>query len=107
MNLMTKAPRGDEKEKANKCKKLWQSVVLACLDEWIMQDTVGKGPTKKTTGFGQAAARRWAVSRDGQTVLMLAGIDNNSRAVEGLVNFVKLGKRTSSITINTREPTEE
>jgi len=95
------------KEQADRCKKLWQSVILASLDEWIIQDTVGKGPAKRKTGFGQAAARRWAVSRDGQTVLMLAGIDNNSRAVEGLVNFVKRGKRTSTITIITREPTEE
>jgi len=93
------------KEQADRCKKLWQSVILASLDEWIIQDTDNR--TKKKTGFGQAAARRWAVSRDGQTVLTLAGIDNNSRAVEGLVNFVKRGKRTSTITIITREPTEE
>ncbi|MEL7177901.1 MAG: DUF6280 family protein, partial [Pseudomonadota bacterium] len=38
---------------------------------------------------------RWARSRDGREVLSCAGIDPNERVVEGLMEFVSKGIRTS------------
>ena len=46
-------------------------------------------------GNGPEQIARWARSRDGREVLSCAGIDPNERVVEGLMDFVAKGIRTS------------
>ena len=62
-------------------------VVLAALDDAIADD--------KKYGNGPEQIARWARSRDGREVLSCAGIDPNERVVEGLMDFVGKGVRTS------------
>ena len=68
-------------------RKLFAAVVLAALDDAIADD--------KKYGNGPEQIARWARSRDGREVLSCAGIDPNERVVNGLMQFVAAGVRTS------------
>jgi hypothetical protein len=74
-------------EQGNRSRKLFAAVVLAALDDAIADD--------KKYGNGPEQIARWARSRDGREVLSCAGIDPNERVVEGLMEFVGKGVRTS------------
>ena len=74
-------------EQGNRARKLFAAVVLAALDDAIADD--------KKFGNGPDQIARWARSKDGREVLTCAGIDPNERVVEGLMNFVAKGVRTS------------
>ena len=74
-------------EQGNRARKLFAAVVLAALDDAIADD--------KKYGNGPEQIARWARSRDGREVLTCAGIDPNERVVEGLMDFVAKGVRTS------------
>jgi Family of unknown function (DUF6280) len=74
-------------EQGNRAKKLFAAVVLAALDDAIADD--------KKYGNGPEQIARWARSRDGREVLSCAGIDPNERVVDGLMDFVSKGVRTS------------
>ena len=74
-------------EQGNRARKLFAAVVLAALDDAIADD--------KKYGNGPEQIARWARSRDGREVLSCAGIDPNERVVEGLMEFVGKGIRTS------------
>ena len=74
-------------EQGNRARKLFAAVVLAALDDAIADD--------KKYGNGPEQIARWARSRDGREVLSCAGIDPNERVVEGLMEFVGKGVRTS------------
>jgi len=74
-------------EQGNRARKLFAAVVLAALDDAIADD--------KKYGNGPEQIARWARSRDGREVLSCAGIDPNERVVQGLMDFVGKGVRTS------------
>ena len=74
-------------EQGNRARKLFAAVVLATLDDAIADH--------KQYGNGPEQIARWARSRDGREVLSCAGIDPNERVVEGLMEFVGRGVRTS------------
>jgi hypothetical protein len=74
-------------EQGNRARKLFAAVVLAALDDAIADD--------KKYGNGPEQIARWARSRDGREVLSCAGIDPNERVVDGLMEFVGRGVRTS------------
>ena len=74
-------------EQGNRARKLFAAVVLAALDDAIADDR------KYVNGPEQIA--RWARSRDGREVLSCAGIDPYERVVDGLMDFVSKGIRTS------------
>jgi hypothetical protein len=74
-------------EQGNRARKLFAAVVLAALDDAIADD--------KKYGNGPDQIARWARSRDGREVLTCAGIDPNERVVQGLMDFVSKGVRTS------------
>ena len=74
-------------EQGNRARKLFAAVVLAALDDAIADD--------RKYGNGPEQIARWARSRDGREVLSCAGIDPNERVVEGLMEFVEKGIRTS------------
>jgi hypothetical protein len=74
-------------EQGNRARKLFAAVVLAALDDAIADD--------KKYGNGPEQIARWARSRDGREVLTCAGIDPNERVVQGLMEFVGNGVRTS------------
>ena len=74
-------------EQGNRSRKLFAAVVLAALDDAIADN--------KKYGNGPEQIARWARSRDGREVLSCAGIDPNERVVEGLMEFVSKGVRTS------------
>ena len=74
-------------EQGNRARKLFAAVVLAALDDAIADD--------RKYGNGPEQVARWARSRDGREVLSCAGIDPNERVVEGLMEFVAKGIRTS------------
>lgn len=74
-------------EQGNRARKLFAAVVLAALDDAIADD--------KKYGNGPDQIARWARSRDGREVLSCAGIDPTERVVEGLMEFVGRGVRTS------------
>src|SRR6056297_1876744 len=74
-------------EQGNRARKLFAAVVLAALDDAIADD--------KKYGNGPEQIARWARSRDGREVLSCAGIDPNERVVDGLMDFVSKGVRTS------------
>jgi len=74
-------------EQGNRARKLFAAVVLAALDDAIADD--------KKYGNGPEQIARWARSRDGREVLSCAGIDPNERVVNGLMEFVGKGVRTS------------
>jgi len=74
-------------EQGNRARKLFAAVVLAALDDAIADD--------KKYGNGPEQIARWARSRDGREVLSCAGIDPNERVVNGLMDFVGKGVRTS------------
>lgn len=74
-------------EQGNRARKLFSAVVLAALDDAIADD--------KKYGSGPEQIARWARSRDGREVLSCAGIDPNERVVEGMMDFVGNGVRTS------------
>lgn len=67
--------------------KLFSAVVLAALDDAIVDD--------KKYGNGAEAIKRWARSRDGREVLNCAGIEPTERCVKGMMAFVERGIRTS------------
>jgi hypothetical protein len=95
----SKKPKDDERmtdfvdgtafnhEQGNRARKLFAAVVLAALDDAIADD--------KKYGNGPEQIARWARSRDGREVLTCAGIDPNERVVNGLMDFVGRGVRTS------------
>jgi hypothetical protein len=74
-------------EQGQRARKLFAAVVLAALDDAIADD--------KKYGNGPDQIARWARSRDGREVLSCAGIDPNERVVQGLMEFVANGVRTS------------
>ena len=74
-------------EQGNRARKLFAAVVLAALDDAIADD--------RKYGNGPEQIARWARSRDGREVLMCAGIDPNERCINGMIDFVKKGIRTS------------
>ncbi|WP_316015413.1 DUF6280 family protein [Roseobacter sp. HKCCA0434] len=74
-------------DQGSRAQKLFAAVVLAALDDAIADD--------KKYGNGPDVIARWARSRDGREVLMCAGIDPTERCVQGLMEFVKKGVRTS------------
>jgi len=74
-------------EQGNRARKLFAAVVLAALDDAIADD--------KKFGNGPDQIARWARSKDGREVLTCAGIDPNERVVQGLMDFVSKGVRTS------------
>lgn len=67
--------------------KLFSAVVLAALDDAIIDD--------KKYGNGAETIKRWARSRDGREVLTCAGIEPTERCVKGMMEFVTRGVRTS------------
>lgn len=75
------------KEQASRASKLFSAIVLAALDDAVAD--------QKKSGKGVAFITRWARSRDGRQVLSCAGIEPTERVVQGLVNFVCKGHRTS------------
>ena len=77
-------------EQGRRARKLFAAVVLAALDDALTDET--------TYGVGKGAEGipRRANSRDGIEVLTNAGIEVNSRTVDGLVAFVKRGVRVSN-----------
>lgn len=74
-------------EQGARARKLFAAVVLAALDDAIIDHI--------NNGNGPEVIQRWARSRDGKEVLTCAGIDPNERVVDGLMNFVEQGIRTS------------
>jgi hypothetical protein len=74
-------------EQGQRARKLFAAVVLAALDDAIADD--------KKFGNGAEQIARWARSKDGREVLSCAGIDPNERVVNGLMEFVSRGVRTS------------
>jgi len=74
-------------EQGQRARKLFAAVVLAALDDAIADD--------KKYGNGPEQIARWARSRDGREVLSCAGIDPTERVVNGLMEFVAKGVRTS------------
>ncbi len=74
-------------EQGGRARKLFAAVVLAALDDAIIDD--------RKYGNGPEQIARWARSRDGREVLSCAGIDPNERAVTGLMDFVAKGVKTS------------
>ena len=74
-------------EQGNRARKLFAAVVLAALDDAIADD--------RKYGNGAEQIARWARSRDGREVLSCAGNDPNERVVDGLMDFVSKGIRTS------------
>ena len=74
-------------EQGSRARKLFAAVVLAALDDAIADD--------KKYGTGPEQIARWARSRDGREVLTCAGVDPNERVVQGLMEFVGRGVRTS------------
>ncbi|MGB0506076.1 MAG: DUF6280 family protein [Pikeienuella sp.] len=87
-------------EQGRRARKLFAAVVLAALDDAIKDE--------KTYGVGKGAEgiARWANSRDGIEVLTNAGIEVNSRTVDGLVAFVKRGVRVSNA-LSLKDDTEK
>ena len=74
-------------EQGNRARKLFAAVVLAALDDAIADD--------KKFGNGPDQIARWARSKEGREELTCAGIDPNERVVQGLMDFVAKGVRTS------------
>ena len=74
-------------EQGSRARKLFAAVVLAALDDAIADD--------KKYDNGPEQIARWARSRDGREVLTCAGVDPNERVVQGLMEFVGRGVRTS------------
>ncbi len=74
-------------EQGNRARKLFAAVVLGELYYEIAYYI------KYAHGPEQIA--RWARSREGREVLSCAGIDPNERVVNGLMEFVAKGIRTS------------
>ena len=74
-------------DQGTRARRLFAAVVLAALDDAIADD--------KKYGNGADVIARWARSRDGRDVLMCAGIDPSERTVNGLMEFVSRGVRTS------------
>ena len=74
-------------DQGGRAQRLFAAVVLAALDDAIADD--------RKYGNGPEQIARWARSRDGREVLSCAGIDPNERVVEGLMEFVGKGIRTS------------
>jgi len=74
-------------DQGSRAQRLFSAVVLAALDDAIADD--------RKYGNGPEQIARWARSRDGREVLMCAGIDPNERCINGMIDFVKKGIRTS------------
>ncbi|MGJ8595632.1 DUF6280 family protein [Sulfitobacter sp.] len=75
------------REQSIRTTKLFAAIVLTALDDAIVSE--------RKYGNGQQEIARWARSRDGQTVLTCAGVNPSDRVVQGLMNFVIRGMRTS------------
>lgn len=76
------------REQATRASKLFSAIVLAALDDAVVD--------QKKSGDGVDRIARWARSRDGKQVLSCAGIEPNERVVQGLIDFVCKGIRTSA-----------
>lgn len=74
-------------EQGSRSRKLFAAVVLAALDDAIADE--------RKYGNGKENIQRWARSRDGREILTCAGVDPNERVVDGLIEFVSRGVRTS------------
>lgn len=75
-------------EQSQRARKLWVAVVLAALDDAIVES--------RSLRNGEDYIRHWAQSRDGRMVLTNAGIDPSSRTTEGLMQFVSRGVSTAT-----------
>ena len=111
-------------EQGSRARKLFAAVVLAALDDAIIEEKRTDGSVYKAMiekevadwakleknekilmsagidpneriGKGIKDIADWARSRNGREVLTCAGIDPNERVVAGLVKFVHIGRRTS------------
>ena len=71
----------------DRTRKLFAAVILTALDDAIKDD--------KKYGNGADQIARYARSRDGREVLLLAGIDPNEQTVKGMIAFVERGVKTS------------
>lgn len=67
--------------------KLFSAVVLASLDDAIQDES--------KAGDGIGSLRRWFKSKDGQEVMLRAGIEPSDRTLAGLIRFVEAGQPTS------------
>jgi translation initiation factor 1 (eIF-1/SUI1) len=76
-------------EEALRIRKMWVAVILAALDDAISDN-------EHRPGVGVVRIIRWARSRDGRTVLTLAGLEPGETTVSSLANFVKRGVRTAT-----------
>ena len=74
-------------EQGVRARKMFSAIVLAALDDAIADH--------KKYGNGPEQIARWARSKDGRDVLSCAGIDPTERVVDGLMEFVARGVRTS------------
>lgn len=72
-------------EQGRRARKLFSAVVLAALDDAVREERRG--------GDGADMIARWATSRDGQFVMLNAGIDPTDRAVAAMVEYVRRGGR--------------
>jgi len=74
-------------DEASRHRKLWSAVVLAALDDAIVEN--------RRFGNGTAQIKRWSESRDGREVLQAAGIEPSEIVTQALGAFVDAGVRTS------------
>jgi len=80
----TQAATADE---ASRHRKLWSAVVLAALDDAIIDNRRYRNGTEQI--------KRWSRSRDGREVLQAAGIEPSEIVTSALGEFVDAGVRTS------------
>lgn len=78
---------------AAKMRKMWAASVLLALNDFIAE--------QRRHGDGIERCGKWAMSRDGRTVLSCAGINPDQRVADSLMAFVASGVRT---TISLRKP---
>ncbi|MGF1502507.1 MAG: DUF6280 family protein [Paracoccaceae bacterium] len=74
-------------EQGRRARKLFSAVVLAALDDAIMEE--------KKSGSGVASIAHWARSKDGKLILSSAGIDPCERTVENMKAFVSRGIKST------------
>jgi len=79
--------QANTRDQGYRSQKLFTAVVLAALDDAIEED--------RARSNGQESIKRWANSRDGREVLNCAGIEATQRAINGMMEFVARGVRTS------------
>ena len=82
-------------EQATRMRSLWSNVVLATLDEAI-EERLEDIKHKKDPNFAVERIRLWANSKDGRTVLTLAGMHPDEAVANKLAEFVEREVRTSA-----------